>query len=85
MAAPKGSLRDRLKKGFRAAKRGAKGFLEKNRQASNFVSGLTAGAINPAAKKRKLKAGMMKATGQSEEQAAKIKQRTDIAAIRKKK
>ena len=33
-------------------------------------------------KKKKLKEGMMKATGQSKEQAQKIKERTDIAASR---
>ena len=40
-------------------------------------------AIADRVKKRKLKKGMMKATGQDPEQAKKIKRRVDIAAKRK--
>ena len=40
-------------------------------------------ALAERVKKRKLKKGMMKATGQSPTQAAKISQRVDIAAKRK--
>ena len=40
-------------------------------------------AIADRVKKRKLKKGMMKATGQDREQAEKIKRRVDIAAMRK--
>ena len=42
-----------------------------------------AGGVGRAAKKKKLREGMMKATGQSPTQAAKISQRVDIAAQRK--
>ena len=40
-------------------------------------------AIAERIKKRKLKKGMMKATGQDPEQAEKIKRRVDIVAQRK--
>lgn len=39
--------------------------------------------MGQAAKKKKLRAGMLKATGQSKASAQKIKQRVDIAAKRK--
>jgi len=40
-------------------------------------------AAGKARKKKKLKAGMMKATGQSPAQKKKIKERVDLAAKRK--
>ena len=64
------SLKERLKKGLR--KLGAA-------VAPGAAAGLAAGK---AAKKKKLRAGMMKATGQSKDSAAAVKRRTDIAAMR---
>ena len=72
------SLKERFKSGLKAMGAGVK------QAGVMLVSGATAGGAAAAkAKKKKLRAGMMKATGQSKDQAAKIQQRVDIAAKRK--
>lgn len=68
------SLKERFKTSLKAMGAGAK-------EAGKMLTG-GAGAAARAEKKKKLRAGMMKATGQSKDQAAKIKRRTDIAAQR---
>tara|TARA_R100001082_G_scaffold12550_1_gene6620 strand:+ start:53 stop:418 length:366 start_codon:yes stop_codon:yes gene_type:complete len=68
------SLKERFKTSLKAMGAGAK-------EAGKILTG-GAGAAARAEKKKKLRAGMMKATGQSKDQSAKIKQRTDIAAKR---
>ena len=72
------SLKERFKSGLKAMTGGVK------QAGKMLLLGGTAGAGPAAAraKKKKLREGMMKATGQSKDQAAKIKRRTDIAAQR---
>ena len=62
------SLKDRFKSGLKAV-------------GAAMTGGVGAAAVGD--KKKRLHEGMMKATGQSKDQAAKIKRRTDIAAKRK--
>ena len=63
-------MKERLKKGLKVL-------------GAAVAPGAAAGMmIAKAKKKKKLREGMMKATGQSKDQAAKIKRRTDIAAQR---
>ena len=69
------SLKERFKSGLKDMGAVAK-------QAGKMLTG-GAGAAARAEKKNKLRAGMMKATGQSKESAAAVKRRTDIAAQRK--
>ena len=65
------SMKDRLKKGLR-------------KFSTAMNTGSLAGlAMSKGTKKKKMLEGMRKATGQSATQAAKIKRRTDIAAMRK--
>ena len=72
------SLKERFKSSLKAMTGGVK------QAGKMLLLGGTAGAGPAAAraKKKKLREGMMKATGQSKDQAAKIKRRTDIAAQR---
>ena len=72
------SLKERFKSGLKAMGAGVE------QAGKMLLLGGTAGAGPAAAraKKKKLREGMMKATGQSKDQAAKIKRRTDIAAQR---
>ena len=75
------SLKERFKSGLKAMGAGIK--QTGKTVAMVAVPGLAASKmISKERKKKKLREGMMKATGQSKESAAAIKRRTDIAAQR---
>ena len=72
------SLKKRFKEGLKSYKAGV---MQTGKMLASVATG-GVGAAAAKAKKKKLRAGMMKATGQDPKQAKKIKQRTDIAAKR---
>ena len=75
------SLKERFKSGLKAMGAGVK--QAGKTAAMALAPGLAASKmISKERKKKKLREGMMKATGQSKESAAAIKRRTDIAAKR---